>query len=783
MGKLLFMKMFRDMRRSSTAYLLAVLIVSIGFCGFSVLELCYDNLLESKNLFFEQSEFCDGFIECTDAPISQEKALKAIAGIEDAAGRLVQDVRVSGYGDGAELHLVTWSEGEMNRPVLSRGMYPKAGANEIIIGEGFSKAWDLEPGDSLRIAVGGRWVTMEIAGVGLTPENIYMIRDMSELFPASELYDAAFTSYETYSRLAGKTGHADSFLIRLAGGTKWEDVKDEIERVMKPYGMTAGYARGDQLAVSMVEEEIKQLQSMSGAVPLLFLLVAGVILYITLSRMAEQQRVVIGTMLAMGIPPRAVRLHYLSFGACTGLLGGFLGGLLGYRLAGPMADFYRMYFNLPQTAAPLSVAYLLEGTLGAGIFCASTSWMVAGRLGKIQPAAALRPPAPGIARTSVLERIPGFLRLFTVPGVMAVRSLSRNPKRTAMSLAGMSFAFMITATLVSMNSLFDAFIFDYWEETQRQDLTVQFERPVSYLEAHSAAAHPEVEAAEEILEFPVTLTGPDGKNDCTVQAIRQDSVLTVLFRKDGSQAAVGESGIVLTEHIARVLGVSAGDEIEVKVGYPKERVSRVAVTDVITQYMGSTAYMSLEGAGKVSDYRNACNGILLKAPASVLGELKERLGDAKGVASIQSRQGKLDGFRAILGSMGAIIASMSFLGVLISFAVIYISSLISFEELKRELSTLMMLGLKSRECLEVISTSQWILAVGAVIAGIPMAMAASRIISVTMASDIYTIPDFLDRKAVLQSIGLTALAVGASSYMMLRKLKKLVPADLLRERE
>ena len=226
-----------------------------------------------------------------------------------------------------------------------------------------------------------------------------------------------------------------------------------------------------------------------------------------------------------------------------------------------------------------------------------------------------------------------------------------------------------------------------------------------------------------------------------------------------------------------------GSTIEVKVTYPEERISRVAVTDTIAQYMGSSAYMSFEGAAKISDYRGVCSTVLLKAPLTVQEELRTRLSDAAAVSAIQSRQGRLEQYRSMMGSMSAIMASMSMLGVIISFAVIYISSLISFEELKRELSTLMMLGLKSRECLEVISTGQWILAVGAVLIGIPMAMGASSLISVSMASDMYTIPGFIDGKALLQAIGLTAVSVGLSSVMMLRKLKKIVPADLLRERE
>ena len=202
----------------------------------------------------------------------------------------------------------------------------------------------------------GKRVPMEITGIGLTPENIYMIRNMNELYPSPAVYDAAFTSYRTMAQLFGQEGHGNSFLFKLEPGSDWEAVKDRIEQALTPYGLISHYAREDQLAVSMVDEEIKQLEKMSGVVPFLFLTVAGVILYITQSRMVEQQRTQIGTLMAIGIPLRKIRLHYMGFGAVTGLLGGLFGGLLGYALADPMAGFYRVYFNLPDVTDPLSVS-------------------------------------------------------------------------------------------------------------------------------------------------------------------------------------------------------------------------------------------------------------------------------------------------------------------------------------------------------------------------------------------------------------------------------------------
>ena len=210
-----------------------------------------------------------------------------------------------------------------------------------------------------------------------------------------------------------------------------------------------------------------------------------------------------------------------------------------------------------------------------------------------------------------------------------------------MSVAGIAFAYMITATLVSMNSLFDVFIFDYWEKTQRQDIMVQFEQPVLLEDALEAVKHPQVENAEGMMEFAVTLSGPGGKTDCTIQAISPEASLTRLYKEDGSRAYPEEEGIVISEHMANVMGVKKGSTIEVKVPYPKERISRVTVTDTIAQYMGSSAYMSFAGAGRISDYRNVCTTVLLKAPLTVQEELRERLEDAAAVSGIQSRQDRL----------------------------------------------------------------------------------------------------------------------------------------------
>ena len=136
-----------------------------------------------------------------------------------------------------------------------------------------------------------------------------------------------------------------------------------------------------------------------------------------------------------------------------------------------------------------------------------------------------------------------------------------------------------------------------------------------------------------------------------------------------------------------------------------------------------------------------------------------------------------------MGSFDMLIGMMVALGILIGLAVLYTSALISFEELKRELSVMLMLGLTASECLEVISVGQWILTAGGVLLGIPMTFWMSHAFAVSMSAKMFSIPDFADAASVAESFVLMFIAVLISSRLILRKLKAVSPVSLLMERE
>lgn len=788
MVKLLLKKMFRDMKKSMAAYSICLLIVAVGFCGYCLMSVAKDHLMASRDLLYERSSFSDGFAEVQEAPAAITDKLKKIPGIADANARIMKEVRIKEV-DGeqenttARLKLISYVKGGSDVPMLFQGMDAGDGDLQMVAGNAFLEARGYSPGQKIRLLVSGKETEFEITGGGISPENIYIIRNIVEMYPDPYHYDVGFVSLRTMENLYGMRDMANSFTFTLQPGYEVKDVKDQVEEILKPYGCYSVYGREDHQSASMLNSELSQLEEMAVVLPFLFLFVAAVVLYITMHRLIDQQRIQIGTMLSLGITGKQIGLHYLGYGLIIGVIGGAVGGLLGNLGATPLVVYYQNYYNLPDAISGISMQYLVLGILLAGTFCGAVSFLCAKNLTGLSPADALRPPAPKSAKATLAERIPGFIKLFTVPGIMALRSIGRNRRRSLLSLFGIACAFMITATLMSVNSLFDVFLFDNLEKVQHQDFTVYFEQPLKTREVLASIQNSQIEKMEPFAETQGKLMRGDTELDCTLQAIEPNSTLCRLSDKEGRRVKVESEGIVLSIHMSQRLGVKAGDWIDVKVLYPEERVSRIRVTAVMEQYMGTTAYLSPEGLAKISEYRDVSTGVYIKAAKDAQEELWKSFDGAPLVTGIESRTAKLDNWRNLMGSFTVMIGSMVVLGILIGLAVLYTSALISFEELKRELSVMRMLGLTAKECLEVISVGQWILTAGGILLGIPMTLWMSHMLAVSMSAKMYSIPDFVDAASVLEAIVLMGVAVFISSQLILRKLKAVSPVSLLMERE
>ena len=122
-------------------------------------------------------------------------------------------------------------------------------------------------------------------------------------------------------------GSANQVLGRLSAAADGSprEVLRRAESMLADYGVFTTTPLEDQSSNRFLSQEIQGLRSFAVITPCMFLAVAALVLNVLLSRLAQQQRTVVGTLKALGYSDLQVFWHFLKFGLAVGMLGGLLG--------------------------------------------------------------------------------------------------------------------------------------------------------------------------------------------------------------------------------------------------------------------------------------------------------------------------------------------------------------------------------------------------------------------------------------------------------------------------
>ena len=795
---MLWRKMLRDILSNKGSYLACLVLVLIGLVVFTAFSILSDNLRLSQTKFYTEQNFADGFVELTSMPRRHVETLSRIDGIKHLSGRLVREVRLytPQRQESVYLRLVSldlMDPGRANDALLLSGTELTGGALNAWIDNKFFEANGLELGQNLQVIAGGRLHELTLTGVGMSPEFTYPLRDLKELYPNPEQFGIAFIPLEDMATLFPDTrDRVNDLVFTLETGADFDRVKELLEPELEQYGLRAIYPREDQLSHVMLTEEINGINSMSKALPLLFLFIAGIILYIMLKRLVEQQRGQIGLLKAFGYTNREVVVHFLSYALVVGSIGGLFGGSLGILLATPLTKILLMFFNVPAVFEGFSLYYLLTGLLlSVSIF------LFAGYHGckdalKLEPAEAMRPPAPPFSGKSFLERFGFFWGMLTIQGMMAVRNLSRNLGRSVFLFLGIMISCAVVAMTWSLNDMVDKLVFYQYEEVETYDakltLSVPAERKAV---ARELEGLPEVTRAEPMLEVPVALSHKWLEQDVLLLGITADSTFYNILDKRSNRIDPAKDGLILSERLAHKLDVQKGDSLDF--GSPLFRLAKdqqVKVVEIIPQYLGMNAYMELTALeemlrqGKLAtSFLVSVRGDTTETIGHSISMLRDRYRESDFVAGVDGREERFRQTRELMETFGSAIYIYVFIGVITGFSIIYSSSFIILSERSRELASMMVLGMTPREVFSVITFEQWFISFFAILAGIPLAQLMQWGMAMEMSTDMYTIPGELSLQSLLIAPLITALSIWLAQRFVLLKIEKLSLIEVLKTRE
>ncbi|MEW5919852.1 MAG: ABC transporter permease [Bacillota bacterium] len=781
-------KMLRDLMENKLAYFACLVIITIGLMLYTSVNIVMDNLYEARDTFYEEARFADGFARISGMPAAHVGRLASLEGVEEIEGRLVKDVRVL-YPDAERnvyLRLVSLpgeKSNPINTPLLMGGSPLNPDGRELWVNPAFFEAQELALGDEIPLLVEGRSVPFTIVGTAQSPEFVYAMRTGRELYPMPETFGIAYLPFSVMKTLFREQDRVNDLIFLLQPGYSFAEVEERLKPRLENYGLISIFPRENQASNMILDMELQGLEASATAMPLLFLGIAGVILYILLKRMVEQQRGQIGTLKAFGYTDRELVLHYLSYALLLGFCGGILGGFLGIWLSFSFTEMYAMFFQLPGLGSQLSYKYVGLGIILSFIFSALAGYFGCRASLKLQPAEAMRPAAPPPGRRTRLEVWQFYWNLLTVQGKMATRNLFRNKQRSIFTLIGIMFAFSMMATTWYFHSVSDLLIFDQFEKVQTHDVQVNFIRPLSLKEMERELGRfPGVRRLEPMLEAPATLKHRWLEKDTIILGLPHDAFLYNILTDKGERVDPPRGGVVLAQRLADELSARVGSELYLESYWIKDPL-RVKVVGVIPQYLGSNAYMEIDALNNLLGLGSMATSALLAMEQEAIPHLYNHYREAEPVAAVEESGALLDTFDELMESFGYMQYVFAVFGFIIGFAIIYNSSIVSLSERKRELASLKVMGMTPGEVLQVLTFEQWLVSILGMLAGIPFTLMLMHAISQALANDLYSIPVRVEAGLYIVALLGTAFSILVAQWTIARHLRGLSLVEVLKERD
>lgn len=468
----------RTIFRNKKRFCSILIITALGVMMLSGLKAACDDLRYSADQFYDAQQVFDIQIVSTMGLDEDDlAALRKADGIERAEGVYRETVYTSVKGSSQNTDVQTLG-GQLNTPYLLKGRLPE-NEKEIAVSKTYADDSEKTIGDTIQFHESSQIKsTYTISAIVQDPSDlnnkdgaasfrsisasryVCFIREDGISIPA---YTAAYVQVKGSRDMASYSDEYEA-LIKRTKETLEQDVKqqqedrryDELVEQMK----LAAYAIDPQAAAyvdtssiehpkwyiqdrsslssySNIESDAASIEAVGTAFPIVFFTVAILIALTTITRMVEEERLLIGTYKALGFRNIEIMKKYLLYAGSACLLGGIIGDIGGFLLLPKFVfSIFQTLYLLPNYSLQFDAWYGIGGiALFTGGILIAVWIAVHGEL-KHMPAILMRPKAPRTGARVLLERIRPLWRNLTFLNKVTARNLFRYKKRMLMTVFG-----------------------------------------------------------------------------------------------------------------------------------------------------------------------------------------------------------------------------------------------------------------------------------------------------------------------------------------------------------
>ena len=793
-------KLLRDLRAMGSQALTIALVVASGLGGFLTSLSAVDSLAAARDAFYLEGRFADLFASVKRAPQALAEQLRALPGVADVQTTVEQVVRIQLPGSSDPVLGQLIGIDRMQPPrlnlvsvVAGRALFDGGGgasqtsgadnAVDALVSQGFAQARGLKPGASLSALINGRHRTLRVVGIAMSPEFIFAglfgmpdQRGFGVFWVDQAVLAAAYDMQASFNTLA----------VRLTpAGARTLSDRAVIAALAVPlarYGGAAPRPRAEQTSHAMLDNEIKEQRVLGTVLPSIFLGVAAFLLNVVVSRLVATQRGQIATLKALGYPNRTIAAHYLKLVLAIVGLGLFLGVLLGHWLGGLFLSLYAEVFHFPRFAhrlAPNLVA--LAASITAITAVAGTLSAILATV-RLTPAEAMRPPAPGQFRPTVVERL-GLTGLS--PALrMVLRNMERRPLRTGSGIFGVAAAVAIVVMGNFFRDAIEVIVDSSFTLAMRSDVSVWLTEPADDAVTLQLARLPGVLAVESSRQLSATLVHGHRRERVQLRAVPAAPELQRIVDIDGRVARPTGDGLLLTDRLADKLGLRVGQTVQVELEQGKRRELTLVVDGTVREMMGLNAYMRREALNQALGDGDLSSGFVLsleRGSETVFLAATQALPRAAGSFS---KATMLRNMQELTARNILIMSSvLTAFATVIAVGVVYNNARIALAERAWELASLRVLGFTRGEVSALLLGEMAIVIAIALPLGMAMGWALVHLIAGLLKSDQFHFPVLIQPRTYAMAAIAVLASAAASAAVVRRRIDRIDMVSALKVRE
>lgn len=566
------------------------------------------------------------------------------------------------------------------------------------------------------------------------------------------------------------------------GEEKIKDAKKQIKKIEKP----TLYVLDRDSHQSFVEYEgcANSIDALAKIFPVFFFAVAALVCLTTMTRMVDEQRINIGTLKGLGYKTSQISKKYILYALIACITGSILGLAIGFSVFPTVIFFaYGMMYSIENIVYVFSIPIAIGITSLALIIIILSAYMACRKELKETPAILMRPKAPKSGKRILLERIPFIWNRFSFISKVTVRNIFRYKKRFLMTVLGIAGCTALILTGFGIKDSIEMILTGQYGTLFKYDMSLVIQSDMTDKQIYELRKN--LSDIDEINKYEFfSYENGDIKVNNTTKEItivvpenlkKMDKFIHLQDRKTQNPIELNNKGIVLTEKIARDLGVKAGDEIELINSDDKK--AKIKVSHITENYISHYAYISPENYTKLFEKDldfNRVIGILNNPSVKIEDKLSKKLFDIETVDGITFNTASKETFHNTIKNLNYVVLIMIISAGALAFVVLYNLTNVNISERIREIATIKVLGFYDKEVSAYIYRENIILTIIGTVVGLGLGTILHKFIMVTVEIQSMMFGRVIDMSSYFIATVLTivlSLFVNLAMFYKLRNVK------------